>query len=46
MTSQDKPTKTKDDLRIEELQYFIKLNIDTINEYKRELEELKPTVHY
>jgi len=38
--------KTKDELRIDDLQNLIKLNIDTINEYKRELAELKPTVHY
>ena len=46
MTSQDKPTKTKDELRIEDLQNLIKLHEDTINKYKCELEELKPTVHY
>jgi len=46
MTSQDKPTKTKYKLRIENLQYCIKASQDNINRYKREIEELKPTVHY
>jgi len=46
MISQNNPTKTKIDLRIDDLQNLIKLHEDTINKYKRELEELKPTVHY
>jgi len=38
--------KTKDELRIELLQDWIKSNEENINKYKRELDELKLTVHY
>tara|TARA_R110000772_G_scaffold225975_1_gene336631 strand:- start:6817 stop:7260 length:444 start_codon:yes stop_codon:yes gene_type:complete len=41
-----KVEKTKDDLRIEELERYIFNTESAINVYKKELAELKPTVHY
>ena len=35
-----------DNPRIQELQYFINLNLERIDQYRHELRELKPTVHY
>jgi hypothetical protein len=41
-----KVEKTKDDLRIEELERLIFYWEQMINEHKKELAELKPTIHY
>jgi hypothetical protein len=41
-----KAEKTKDELRIEYLKKLILNSEHHINEYKKELAELKPTVHY
>ena len=41
-----KVEKTKDDMRIERLERFIDKNQALLNKFKKELAELKPTVHY
>jgi hypothetical protein len=41
-----KAEKTKDDLRIEELERRIAEDLRILNMHKKELAELKPTVHY
>ena len=41
-----KVEKTKDDLRIEELERRIAEDMRVLDEHKKELAELKPTVHY
>jgi hypothetical protein len=41
-----KVEKTKDDLRIEELEENIRALEDCVKAYKKELAKLKPTVHY
>jgi hypothetical protein len=41
-----KVEKTKDELRIEELKRFIIIWEEMIDEHKKELAELKPTIHY
>ena len=41
-----KAEKTKDDLRIEELERRIAEDLRILNMHKRELADLKPTVHY
>jgi hypothetical protein len=43
---QVKAEKTKDDLRIEELERLIRISENCIKKRKEELAELKPTVHY
>jgi hypothetical protein len=41
-----KVEKTKDDLRIEELERRIAEDLRILNMHKKELAELKPAVHY
>tara|TARA_R110000851_G_scaffold26574_1_gene75203 strand:+ start:352 stop:798 length:447 start_codon:yes stop_codon:yes gene_type:complete len=41
-----KVEKTKDDLRIEELEENIRAHENCVKAYKKELAKLKPTVHY
>tara|TARA_R110000782_G_scaffold99512_1_gene185283 strand:+ start:290 stop:571 length:282 start_codon:yes stop_codon:yes gene_type:complete len=40
------PVKTKDDLRIEELEQHIAENLRILDKHKKELIKLKPTIHY
>ena len=44
--STESPTKTKDDLRIEVLERRVYAHQEKVNAAKKELAELKPTVHY
>jgi hypothetical protein len=41
-----KVEKTKDDLRIEQLEKLIAADSLVLDKYKKELAELKPTIHY